>query len=91
MSQRKPRKCRDKSRRRRRSRFGRNDWLGRQDSNLGMAESKSTALPLGYAPKMTMALNADTQGHCKDRKFLVFIKGQDIFVSNTKITSMILV
>ena len=26
------------------------DWLGRQDSNLGMAESKSTALPLGYAP-----------------------------------------
>jgi len=40
---------------------------------------------------MTMALNADTQGHCKDRKFLVFIKGQDIFVSNTKITSMILV
>ena len=27
------------------------DWLGRQDSNLGMAESKSAALPLGYAPK----------------------------------------
>ena len=27
-----------------------NGWLGRQDSNLGMAESKSTALPLGYAP-----------------------------------------
>lgn len=26
-------------------------WLGRQDSNLGMVESKSTALPLGYAPK----------------------------------------
>jgi hypothetical protein len=26
------------------------DWLGRQDSNLGMAESKSAALPLGYAP-----------------------------------------
>jgi hypothetical protein len=25
-------------------------WLGRQDSNLGMAESKSAALPLGYAP-----------------------------------------
>src|SRR5262249_16242684 len=25
-------------------------WLGRQDSNLGMVESKSTALPLGYAP-----------------------------------------
>jgi hypothetical protein len=25
-------------------------WLGRQDSNLGMAESKSAALPLGDAP-----------------------------------------
>ena len=28
-------------------------WLGRQDSNLGMAESKSAALPLGYAPMLT--------------------------------------
>ena len=28
----------------------RESWLGRQDSNLGMVESKSTALPLGYAP-----------------------------------------
>jgi hypothetical protein len=28
----------------------RNGWLGRQDSNLGMEESKSSALPLGYAP-----------------------------------------
>ena len=28
-------------------------WLGRQDSNLGMAESKSAALPLGYAPMRT--------------------------------------
>jgi hypothetical protein len=27
------------------------DWLGREDSNLRMAESKSAALPLGYAPK----------------------------------------
>ena len=25
-------------------------WLGRQDSNLGMPESKSGALPLGDAP-----------------------------------------
>jgi hypothetical protein len=30
---------------------GRFCWLGRQDSNLGIAESKSAALPLGYAPK----------------------------------------
>ena len=27
-----------------------NNWLGRQDLNLGMAELKSAALPLGYAP-----------------------------------------
>ena len=27
-----------------------NSWLGRLDSNQGMAESKSAALPLGYAP-----------------------------------------
>ena len=26
-------------------------WLGREDSNLRMVESKSTALPLGDAPK----------------------------------------
>jgi hypothetical protein len=29
---------------------GRTGWLGRLDSNQGMAESKSAALPLGYAP-----------------------------------------
>ncbi|GAN83885.1 hypothetical protein Gaha_0109_005 [Novacetimonas hansenii JCM 7643] len=28
-------------------------WLGREDSNLRMAESKSAALPLGYAPIFT--------------------------------------
>jgi hypothetical protein len=28
----------------------RNNWLGREDSNLRMAESKSAALPLGDAP-----------------------------------------
>ena len=28
----------------------RTDWLGREDSNLRMVESKSTALPLGDAP-----------------------------------------
>ena len=27
------------------------NWLGREDSNLRMAESKSAALPLGDAPK----------------------------------------
>src|SRR6478752_3091791 len=27
-----------------------NGWLGREDSNLRMVESKSTALPLGDAP-----------------------------------------
>jgi hypothetical protein len=32
------------------SRRDRTGWLGRLDSNQGMAESKSAALPLGYAP-----------------------------------------
>ena len=26
------------------------EWLGYKDSNLGMAESESAALPLGYTP-----------------------------------------
>ena len=30
-------------------------WLGREDSNLRMAESKSAALPLGYAPSRRKA------------------------------------
>jgi hypothetical protein len=34
-------------------------WLGRQDSNLGMAESKSAALPLGYAPKRGRTILAE--------------------------------
>jgi hypothetical protein len=39
-------------------------WLGRQDSNLGMAESKSAALPLGYAPSggASAAARADHSG-----------------------------
>src|SRR5690242_18113047 len=32
----------------------RKDWLGRLDSNQGMPESKSGALPLGYAPPWNM-------------------------------------
>ena len=37
-------------------------WLGRQDSNLGMAESKSAALPLGYAPAVPQSSRADHTG-----------------------------
>src|SRR5882724_12097197 len=37
-------------------RNGDSGWLGRQDSNLGMAESKSAALPLGYAPMPESAI-----------------------------------
>ena len=32
--------------------YFRKKWLGYQDSNLGMTESKSVALPLGYTPIM---------------------------------------
>ena len=30
--------------------MNKSNWLGREDSNLRMVESKSTALPLGDAP-----------------------------------------
>ncbi len=33
--------------------YFRNKWLGYLDSNQGMTESKSVALPLGYTPKAT--------------------------------------
>ncbi len=33
-------------------------WLGRQDSNLGMPESKSGALPLGDAPSQEERLSS---------------------------------
>ena len=36
----------------------RTGWLGRLDSNQGMPESKSGALPLGYAPpSISVGLN----------------------------------
>ena len=41
-----------------RHRSGRGKWLGREDSNLRMAEPKSAALPLGYAPSGWHARNA---------------------------------
>jgi hypothetical protein len=34
----------------------RTGWLGRLDSNQGMAESKSAALPLGYAPMLCLRM-----------------------------------
>ena len=37
--------------REKRNNSNREDWLGREGSNLRMAESKSAALPLGYAPR----------------------------------------
>jgi hypothetical protein len=42
----------------------RTGWLGRQDSNLGMAESKSAALPLGYAPSAAHESGADDSDAC---------------------------
>lgn len=35
------------------------EWLGREGSNLRMAESKSAALPLGDAPTLRRAVIAD--------------------------------
>ena len=41
-------------------------WLGYQDSNLGMTESKSVALPLGYTPKIKWWRGADS--NCRTRR-----------------------
>jgi hypothetical protein len=44
-------------------------WLGRLDSNQGMAESKSAALPLGYAPMRDR--RADHNGRAAANQMLV--------------------
>jgi hypothetical protein len=38
------------------------NWLGREDSNLRMPESKSGALPLGYAPSICRMGSAGLRG-----------------------------
>jgi predicted nucleic acid-binding protein len=43
------------------------NWLGRQDSNLGMEESKSSALPLGYAPAGVRFRRAEHRGLARAR------------------------
>ncbi len=45
-----------------RAKRNKTNWLGREGSNLRMAESKSAALPLGYAPKATVGLPAARRG-----------------------------
>ena len=45
-------------------------WLGRQDSNLGMLESKSSALPLGDGPSRLPLLLYT--------RFPLFSKGVDV-------------
>jgi hypothetical protein len=50
-------------------------WLGRQDSNLGMTESKSVALPLGYAPSESTVWRPDHSGRgCADQRVLYTVK-----------------
>ena len=44
--------------------MARNKWLGYQDSNLGMTESKSVALPLGYTPKMAVPTGIEPAISC---------------------------
>jgi hypothetical protein len=45
-----------------------NSWLGRLDSNQGMAESKSAALPLGYAPTRADHTGAGSAGQMVRRQ-----------------------
>src|SRR6267142_1795453 len=53
-----PRECRRFSNTWKSHRRDRTGWLGRLDSNQGMAESKSAALPLGYAPSRLVRRDA---------------------------------
>ena len=44
-------------------------WLGRQDSNLGVAESKSASLPLADAPMDSFASTDSLCGQCQEILF----------------------
>jgi hypothetical protein len=59
------------------------NWLGREDSNLRMAESKSAALPLGYAPMPLLSQAAAGGGldHIARRD-----RPQPLLTGETKIT-----
>ena len=48
--------------------FWQNIWLGWQDSNLRMTESKSVALPLGYTPFFRKCCLRQTLVYHKSRK-----------------------
>ncbi len=67
------RKCRGFFHTRDLHRRDRSGWLGREDSNLRMAESKSAALPLGYAPSALAARRSrpdDSGGDMRDQRRL---------------------
>jgi hypothetical protein len=54
--------------------FNLNKWLGYLDSNQGMTESKSVALPLGYSPmKMLRATPANTLNESAHQDFLYVV------------------
>ena len=50
------------------------DWLGRQDSNLRMTESKSVALPLGYFPATVYILPCWTLRYTWKKEFYLYLK-----------------
>jgi hypothetical protein len=58
-----------------------NNWLGREDSNLRMAESKSAALPLGYAPMPLLGCRRRRLDHNARRD-----RPQPLLAGQTKIT-----
>src|SRR3954451_6983217 len=50
-------------------------WLGRLDSNQGMAESKSAALPLGYAPIGKAPSTCNDTGYQGAHESTCWVKG----------------
>ena len=64
-------------------------WLGREDSNLRMAESKSAALPLGYAPTVRKCADHNRSGRFMQQLPSQFWKRSELSQKNTQLSFFI--
>ena len=64
-------------------------WLGREDSNLRMAESKSAALPLGYAPTVRKCADHNRSGRFMQQLPSQFWKRSELSQKNAQLSFFI--
>ena len=64
-------------------------WLGREDSNLRMAESKSAALPLGYAPTLRKCADHNRSGRFMQQLPSQFWKRSELSQKNAQLSFFI--